>query len=133
MTAFNPNGANALFRFRITEAGTLVPVDGSDTVPGVSTDLLNRRAGPGTITIVNDPVAAAAGGPGLPVPMKLSDFLTLAKAIAVPQPVTGLPFSALNSAYAVSWQSLTGAAPGSVAPQAYVELVSPAPGRGMNF
>ncbi len=131
MTTLNPN-INAMARFHIGEAGQFTPIDGTGSVPGTATDLITRRAGAGTITIVSDPSAVSFTSP--PMPISLNDFLALTKAIAIPQPPAGLPFSQLSSAYVVSWQSLAGAAPGSVTPQAFVELVSPgAPGRGMNY
>ncbi len=107
---------NLIARFRIETGGQLAPIPAD-----------NSRAGPGTLSVVNDPAAASAGGStGL-------DPWTLAKAaVAIPAPPAttspdsgfsqkaGLPPSVLNVPYVVSLQQITGVAPGSVSPTPFM-------------
>jgi hypothetical protein len=134
--AGNPNGIGVLFRFRIGEAGQLIPCDGSGGVSDQSKlDLQKTKAGPATLTVVHDPAVSlptnAAGGQ-VGAPNSINDYLNLAKAIAIPQPPAGLPFSMLTAAFVVSWQSLVNQPANSVTPQTFVEL-SPSPAKGFNF
>jgi hypothetical protein len=136
--ALSPN-VNALYRWRITESGSLVPIDGSDHYPGTAGDLQMRRAGPGTVTLVNDPTAVqpqpsvcASIGITPTGPVTFNDFTLLGRMIPMVLPAPGQPFSTLSSAFMVSWQAIVS---GSPTPQPFVELPSASLSsvKGVNF
>jgi hypothetical protein len=121
--ALNPN-QNVLARFRINDDGSLRPIDSTGSVN--NSDLVNRRAGAGSVSIVNDPTAPqpqpsviASIGITQTGPVTINDFVLLGRMISMQSLVpVGQPLSMMPNPLVISWQSLIA---GNVVPQVYVD------------